>query len=179
MKTPNLSEINKIREQGFRPQAVGCFINIKKKKIFLFFDDKYNIWQFPQGGIENGEGARTALKREMGEELGERFIGKTSIKDSQLITQRSIKFSQDKYNARKLENDEGSPVRMVGKWYYFFTIATEESSFEEYIKESEFQDWKLLNYVQAKRIAQTIYQKGKKRTTLEILNILKENGFIE
>ena len=51
MNTPTLQEIDAIRKEGMRPQVVGCFVS--NKKTLLVYSEKYNLWQFPQGGIDN------------------------------------------------------------------------------------------------------------------------------
>ena len=58
-----------IDEDGFRLN-VGIIIINKKGKIFWAKRIKQHAWQFPQGGVQNGEVAEQALYRELFEEVG-------------------------------------------------------------------------------------------------------------
>ena len=53
-------------------RGVGVIILNKKRKIFIGqrFDKDKAAWQMPQGGIDRGEKAIEAAKREMQEETG-------------------------------------------------------------------------------------------------------------
>ncbi len=53
----------------YRPCIVGVFINHQKQVLVALRRDK-QTWQFPQGGVENGESFEEALFREMQEEIG-------------------------------------------------------------------------------------------------------------
>lgn len=46
------------------------YTNNKNKTLFLIIKAKKGYWQFPQGGIENDETPKEALKREIYEETG-------------------------------------------------------------------------------------------------------------
>ncbi len=64
----------------YRPNVAMIIVSNNypdKKEIFIAQrNDLENIWQFPQGGIDNGEEVREALFRELEEEIG---TGKASI----------------------------------------------------------------------------------------------------
>ncbi len=53
----------------YRPCVVGVFVNEKKEVLVALRRDK-RAWQFPQGGVEDGESFKEALFREMKEEIG-------------------------------------------------------------------------------------------------------------
>ncbi len=56
----------------YRSCVVGVFRNADGKFLLgkrVGFEDS-EVWQFPQGGIEEGEDPKTALYREMQEEIG-------------------------------------------------------------------------------------------------------------
>jgi len=54
----------------YRFGVIGVFINEENKLLVCERSDFPGAWQFPQGGIEPGEGAIEAFYREMNEELG-------------------------------------------------------------------------------------------------------------
>ena len=63
-----------IKKDSYRPNVAMIIVSDKypaKKEIFIAQrNDLLDIWQFPQGGIDNGEEVKEALFREMQEEIG-------------------------------------------------------------------------------------------------------------
>lgn len=60
-----------MKELGYRP-CVGAMVINKENKVFVGkrIDTTTESWQMPQGGIDEGEDAQTALLRELSEEIG-------------------------------------------------------------------------------------------------------------
>ncbi len=62
------------KKNQYRPNVAMIIVSNhypKKKEIFIAQrNDILDIWQFPQGGIDNGEEVKEALFREMEEEIG-------------------------------------------------------------------------------------------------------------
>ena len=58
-----------IDDEGYRPN-VGIILLNKAKKIFCGRRVGLQIWQMPQGGIEEGESPEQAMYRELQEEVG-------------------------------------------------------------------------------------------------------------
>lgn len=56
-------------KKPYRPCVVGVFIN-EKKELLMGLRSDFPVWQFPQGGVDQGESFEEALFREMEEELG-------------------------------------------------------------------------------------------------------------
>ena len=56
---------------AYRP-AVGILLLNQRREIFVGQrrDSSLEVWQMPQGGIDNGETAEQAMWRELGEEVG-------------------------------------------------------------------------------------------------------------
>ncbi len=65
-------------EKIYRPNVAVVVLSAeypKKKDIFIAErSDLTDIWQFPQGGIDEGESAQEALFRELEEEIGTREV---------------------------------------------------------------------------------------------------------
>jgi putative (di)nucleoside polyphosphate hydrolase len=61
-------------KEAYRPNVAMIIVSPnypEKKEIFIAQrNDLTNIWQFPQGGIDEGEEVKEALFREMEEEIG-------------------------------------------------------------------------------------------------------------
>ena len=60
---------NVIDEQGFRPN-VGIILANSRGDLLWARRRGQNAWQFPQGGIHEGETPEQAMYRELGEEVG-------------------------------------------------------------------------------------------------------------
>ena len=66
------------KEKNFRPNVAAIILSSKypsKCEIFIASrTDIANAWQFPQGGIDDGESTKEALFRELEEEIGTRDV---------------------------------------------------------------------------------------------------------
>lgn len=171
MENSELQYFDSLRADGLRPQIVACFL--RDKKILFFFKKDHDLWQLPQGGIDNRENIEKAFVREMIEELGKNFLQHSEITSINLTHEAKIDFSEDKWNVKELFTDEGTPVSMRGKNYFFLAIEIENPEIK--IGETEFDDFRWCSYDEAVDLSQKIYQKGKKRITLEALSVLKDN----
>lgn len=176
MTSPTLEQIDNIRRKGFRPQVVGCIIN-KDKKLLLLFKRKRNLWQLPQGGIENKESVDQALIRELTEELGKDFVSRCLIPKEFVLRFDQIEFPPETRESRRLFTDGGERVPMRGKAYFFCLLNFEDGVFN--IEDTEFDDYLWASYQQAKVLAVRIYQKGKRRITFGVLEILRGRGLLD
>lgn len=77
MTDKNENKINN-NKKNFRPNVAAIVLSSKyphKCEIFIASrTDVQNAWQFPQGGIDEGESAKEALYRELEEEIGTRDV---------------------------------------------------------------------------------------------------------
>lgn len=173
MEKLSLEQIDAVRKQGLRPQVVGCFLN--NQKLLFVYHREYNLWQLPQGGIDNFETVDQAFLREMTEEMGEEFT-KNASSDISIIGEDLITFPLAKQGTRELKTDDGKDIFMEGKKYFF--AVSETSSTELEIEQTEFDDYKWVSYAESLALADTIYQKGKQRTILKVLETLKEKSLL-
>lgn len=67
-------DITKTQIKRYRPNVAAIILSAKypeKCEIFIASrSDIENVWQFPQGGIDDGESSKEALYRELEEEIG-------------------------------------------------------------------------------------------------------------
>lgn len=63
-----------VNEQGmerlYRPNVAGMMVRQDGKLLICERSGQKGAWQFPQGGIDPGETALEAVRREIGEEVG-------------------------------------------------------------------------------------------------------------
>lgn len=57
---------------NYRPNVAALVTNYKGRLLVCERIDSQGAWQFPQGGVDEGEELETALKREVEEEIGVR-----------------------------------------------------------------------------------------------------------
>ena len=173
MEKFTIAEIDDVRNSGFRPQVVGCFIN--DRKILFLYKKIHDLWQLPQGGIDNGEDIDASFTREMAEELGGKFTASVTS-DISLVGSDEIDFPKQTQNSRELKNDKGEIIFMKGKKYFF--IAATSDTLEIDIAETEFDDYKWVTHAKALVLCNEMYQQGKKRITLNALSQIKSLGLI-
>ena len=59
----------KANKEGYRPNVAMVVIN-SMNKVLICRRKNTRTWQFPQGGIDNGEDIKKAMYRELSEEIG-------------------------------------------------------------------------------------------------------------
>ena len=59
----------KENSEGYRPNVAMVVIN-STNKVLICRRKNTRTWQFPQGGIDNGEDIKKAMYRELSEEVG-------------------------------------------------------------------------------------------------------------
>ena len=59
----------KANNEGYRPNVAMVVIN-SMNKVLICRRKNTRTWQFPQGGIDNGEDIKKAMYRELSEEVG-------------------------------------------------------------------------------------------------------------
>ncbi|HBR81026.1 MAG: RNA pyrophosphohydrolase [Candidatus Uhrbacteria bacterium GW2011_GWE2_45_35] len=173
MITPSLSDLDQIRNAGFRPQIVGCLL--ADKKILFVYKKEHELWQLPQGGIDNKETLEQAFFREMAEELGAELVISIS-KELQVVGEDEMKFSAAKQGSRELKNDAGKEIFMVGKKYFFVAVQVKAEVFD--LANSEFNDFEWSTFEEAEKLCKKIYQHEKKRVTLKALGQLQTSGLL-
>ena len=173
IKEPTIEELDNLRKDGLRPSVVGCFIN--NKKLLLVYQKTFNLWQLPQGGIENGETFEEAFNRELSEEITEDFV--KTHKELKIIGTDKIEFPPSKQGLRDMKTDSGDEVVMKGKYYYFIVTQTEETKIVT--DATEFSDYKWLNFEESYKLIKETNTGGKLRIYTQLLHLLKDQGLIE
>lgn len=129
-----------IDKEGYRPN-VGIVLCNSAGQVLWARRIGQNSWQFPQGGIKEGESAESAMYRELDEELG------LNPKD---VTILAISKCWYKYKlpSRLIRRDE-SPV-CIGqkqKWFLLKIKTNVENKIDfNHTKCPEFDFWKWVSY---------------------------------
>lgn len=129
-----------IDEQGFRAN-VGMIICNQDKQVFWAHRIHHpnEAWQFPQGGIQEGETAVNAMYRELHEEIGllpkhVKILGET---------QQWISYSFPK---PKVHRDGERYIGQKQKWFLLELLADPEVICLDIAQEPEFDEWRWVEY---------------------------------
>ncbi len=149
----------------YRPNVAMIIVSNnypKDKDIFIAHrNDMYGIWQFPQGGIDNGEKVKEALFRELKEEIGTKkaeIIG---------IYPEWITYDFPKKIAKKMKPYKGQKQR------YFLIRLKKKAKINIQTKHPEFNDYKFVN---VKKVLN--YTSHFKKPVYEkVLSYFKEEGY--
>lgn len=163
MEKPTLFEIDTVRQHNLRPNVLAC-IFCEKKILFMYSKD-HNLWQFPQGGIDNNELLDQAFIREMSEELGSEFTAQLS--KPEIFLYKEVFFEEKLHGSRPLKTDDGKEITMKGKAYYIVFAKSKTEKLE--INKTEFDDYAWVSHAAAYQLINDIYQPQKKDLYVKIL----------
>lgn len=169
MQKPSLSEIDALRKENIRPGVVGCFFN--DGKILFVYKAEHELWQLPQGGIDNHEDIDIAFRREMEEELGADFISSVES-DISVHGVDILRFPDHLHGSRKLVTDDGQEKIMQGKAYFFCKAMAVNSEID--MSKGEFDEYRWVDVSDAHAIIDDMYQKGKQKITRNALNAVTQ-----
>src|SRR3989344_2333280 len=121
-------------------------------KILLV--EKYGVgWQFPQGGIEEGEDEETALRRELHEELG---IDQSKIK----AVKKSGQMRKYEW-PKKMQLETGMKGQMQTAFFVFLSnseISLNDAQLKSYSWISQDSAIKMLGFSDLKSFAKRMFQ---------------------
>lgn len=128
-----------IDAEGYRSN-VGIVICNQKGQVFWARRHGQHSWQFPQGGLDDGEGPEQAMYRELYEEVGLRQ------EDVEIIycTKQWLRYKLPK---RLIRNDS-KPV-CIGqkqKWFLLRLKCSEDKVDFKATAHPEFDDWRWVSY---------------------------------
>ena len=129
-----------IDEEGYRPNVGMIVVNKLSQVLWAKRLGKQDAWQFPQGGIDEGESPEEAVYRELHEEVGllpdsVRMLGET---------EGWLKYELPEHMARR-----SSSVGFLGqkqKWFLLELTSSDDKVILESGPSPEFQDWKWVSY---------------------------------
>jgi putative (di)nucleoside polyphosphate hydrolase len=128
-----------IDTEGFRAN-VGIVICNRNGQVFWARRYGQHSWQFPQGGINEGETAEQAMYRELHEEVG--------LQPEQVKILKSTKNWVRYRLPKRLIRQDSSPV-CIGqkqKWFLLQLTCNEEDVDLLHSGHPEFDDWRWVSY---------------------------------
>jgi len=126
------------KEKNYRPNVAAIILSSAFPDKIKFFvaerSDMPTVWQFPQGGIDEGESAEEALFREMEEEIGTR--------DIEIIAEYPEWLSYDfpEHIAKKMAPYDGQKQR------YYLVKLNDHSKINLDTEHPEFIDYQFVEY---------------------------------
>lgn len=159
---------------GYRPN-VGIVICNKHGQVLWAKRFGQNSWQFPQGGINEGENIETAMYRELYEEVG------LSKKDVRLLwaSKYWLKYKLPK----RLVRNEGSGPVCIGqkqRWFLLQLISDENLINLKTTKNPEFDGWRWVSFWypvrQVVSFKRDVYRKAMKEFAQVLQNNMQKNS---
>ncbi|RDU73276.1 RNA pyrophosphohydrolase [Helicobacter anseris] len=155
-----------MEKKKYRPNVAAIIVSSKYPSSCEFFiaqrSDMKGVWQFPQGGIDDGESPREALFRELKEEIG------TDNVEILAECPRWIAYDFPKTVSKKMYPFDGQTQK------YFLVRLKKESDIDLKTKHPEFNAFKFVDYENIFNIVNHF----KKNVYKEVLEYFKKEGYI-
>ena len=131
--------IKVIDTEGYRAN-VGIIICNKSGQVFWARRYGQHSWQFPQGGIDQGETAEQAMYRELTEEVG------LTQKDVKIVavSRNWLRYKLPKRLVRK--GTEPVCIGQKQKWFLLSLTCNEDAVNLAHTGHPEFDDWRWVSY---------------------------------
>ena len=156
-----------IDRDGFRSN-VGIIISNQDGQLLWAKRAKQKAWQFPQGGVNQGESAEQTLFRELYEEVG------LKRKDVRIIgsTQQWLKYRLP----QRLIRRDSKPlcIGQKQKWYLLRLISNESSIRFDQDAKPEFDDWMWVSYWYPLRFVVSFKREVYREALLELAPLLAQ-----
>ena len=128
-----------IDKEGFR-HGVGIILVNNKRQVFLAKRIGKMAWQFPQGGIHEGEAPEEAMFRELKEEIG---LNPEDVKIL-TITKRWLKYRLPKRLIR--QHSHPLCIGQKQKWFLLRMVSDDDVFDLAHTESPEFDSWAWVSY---------------------------------
>ncbi len=154
------------KEKKYRPNVAAVILSPKYPSECEFFiahrSDLKGAWQFPQGGIDEGETPKEALLRELKEEIG--------TDEVKILAQHNdwVKYDFPESISKKMYPYDGQIQK------YFLVCLQSGAKINLQTQEPEFNEYKFVSYKELF----TYITHFKKGVYKEVLSYFRSEGFI-
>ena len=129
-----------VDSDGFRPNVGIVLTNAEHQVLWARRIGGHDAWQFPQGGINDGESVEEALFRELGEEVG---LGESDVK----IIGRTRGWLRYRLPARlRRHNSTPGFKGQKQKWFLLRLHAPDDAVKVDGGDKPEFDDWRWVSF---------------------------------
>lgn len=129
-----------IDSEGFRLNVGIIIHNDQGQLLWCRRVRKSDAWQFPQGGIQEGESPLAAMYRELEEELGLMPSDVTYVAESKQWLSYMLPHEFRRYYSKPL------CVGQKQKWYLLQLKSSADAIRLDAAKEPEFEEWRWVDY---------------------------------
>ena len=155
------------KEKKYRPNVAAVILSSKYPESCEFFlahrNDMNGIWQFPQGGIDDGESPQEALLRELKEEIG------TSNVEIIAEYPEWLNYDFAKGSSHKLYSFDGQTQK-----YFLVRLKDNKDINLNAFVTPEFSEYKFLEYNELMQKASYL----KKKVYKKVIDYFKNEGLI-
>lgn len=126
-------------KEGYRA-CVGIVLTNAERQLFWAKRTSQDAWQFPQGGLHEGESVLQALYRELEEEVG------LTQKDVKLLycSEKWMRYKFPEYLKRSNPNLNFTGQKQ--KWYLLQLTKSDKNIRLDKHQNPEFEQWRWVNY---------------------------------
>lgn len=163
-----------IDSDGYRPN-VGIVICNKYGQVLWAKRFGQNSWQFPQGGINEGENIETAMYRELFEEVG------LTRKDVRLIwaSKYWLKYKLPRRLVRENPGNQPVCIGQKQRWFLLQFIGDEASINLKTTKSPEFDGWRWVSFWYPVRQVVSFKRDVYRKVMKEFASMLINDPFIK
>ena len=163
-----------IDSDGYRPN-VGIVICNKYGQVLWAKRFGQNSWQFPQGGINEGENIETAMYRELFEEVG------LTRKDVRLIwaSKYWLKYKLPRRLVRENPGNQPVCIGQKQRWFLLQFIGDEASINLKTTKSPEFDGWRWVSFWYPVRQVVSFKRDVYRKVMKEFASMLVNDPFIK
>ncbi len=153
-------------QKNYRPNVAAIIVSSKYPRVCEFFiaqrSDLKGVWQFPQGGIDEGENPKEALFRELREEIGTNNI--------EILAEcpKWIAYDFPKTLSKKIYPFDGQIQK------YFLVRLKNDDEINLQTKHPEFNAFKFVSF----DVVLDIANHFKKNVYREVLEYFKKEGYL-
>jgi putative (di)nucleoside polyphosphate hydrolase len=129
-----------IDQDGFRLNVGMVLVNARKQVFWGQRTGNPSAWQFPQGGLHQGEDEQTAMYRELIEELG------LFPEDIEILSKTDEWLYYSLPERYQRTSQKPLCIGQKQKWFLLRLLSDDQKIKLDYSKPAEFEQWRWVDY---------------------------------